>query len=139
MKNTLFSADGQALVLYIPLEDKSYAHDVSTSMQAAIAGLESDDRFHIAGLPVAEETFGVEMFVQMAISAPAAMLVIFLLMWFFFRRVIVIVAPMIVAMVAVLGTMAALVISGNTIHIMSSMIPIFIMPIAVLDAVHIHL
>jgi hypothetical protein len=33
--------------------------------------------------------------------------------------------------------MALLVITGNTIHIMSSMIPIFIMPIAVLDSVHI--
>ena len=33
--------------------------------------------------------------------------------------------------------MSALVITGKTIHIMSSMIPIFIMPISVLDSVHI--
>ncbi len=138
LRDTLFSADGKAAVLYLPLEDKSYAHDVSQSLHDAIAELDAgSDQFHIAGLPVAEETFGIEMFVQMAISAPAAMLLIFALMWLFFRRVIVIVAPMIIAMVAVLGTMALLVISGNTIHIMSSMIPIFIMPIAVLDAVHI--
>ena len=38
---------------------------------------------------------------------------------------------------AMLATMALLVVSGNTVHIMSSMIPIFIMPIAVLDSVHI--
>jgi hypothetical protein len=86
---------------------------------------------------VAEDTFGVEMFYQMAISAPLAMLVIFLLMWVFFRKLVLIVSPMVVAMVSALGTMALLVISGNTVHIMSSMIPIFIMPIAVLDAVHI--
>jgi predicted RND superfamily exporter protein len=138
LRGTLFSDDGRAVVLYLPLERKAFAHDVSVALQRAIAQLDrGDDRFHIAGLPVAEETFGVEMFVQMAISAPLAMFVIFVLMWLFFRRVIVIVSPMIIAMVSVLTTMALLVVSGNPIHIMSSMIPIFIMPIAVLDSVHI--
>jgi uncharacterized protein len=47
------------------------------------------------------------------------------------------VAGLIVALVAVITTMSLLVIFGKTVHIMSSMIPIFIMPIAVLDAVHI--
>lgn len=79
----------------------------------------------------------MEMFKQMAISAPVAMLIIFLLLWFFFRKLTLIVAPMIVAMVSAVGTMGLLVVTGHTIHIMSSMIPIFIMPIAVLDAVHI--
>ena len=44
---------------------------------------------------------------------------------------------MIVAMVSVIFTMGLLIVTGNTVHIMSSMIPIFIMPIAVLDSVHI--
>ncbi len=138
MRDTLYSGDGKALSIFIALTDKSEAHDVSVALQKKIKELgRGDDAFHIGGLPVAEATFGVEMFVQMATSAPLAMLVIFLLMWLFFRRLIVIVSPMIVAMVAALTTMALLVITGNTIHIMSSMIPIFIMPIAVLDAVHI--
>jgi len=86
---------------------------------------------------VAQDQFGVEMFIQMAISAPAAMVLIFLLMWAFFRQWNLIVAPMLVAMASVIITMGALVATGQTVHIMSSMIPIFIMPIAVLDAVHI--
>ena len=73
----------------------------------------------------------------MAISAPVAMLVIFMLMLLFFRKLPLIVPPMIVAMVSAISTMALLIVTGNTIHIMSSMIPIFIMPIAVLDAIHI--
>jgi predicted RND superfamily exporter protein len=73
----------------------------------------------------------------MAISAPAAMLVIFLLMYFFFRNLTLVMSSMLVAMVSVLCTMALLVITGNTLHIMSSMIPIFVMPIAVLDSIHI--
>ncbi|MBL4895062.1 MAG: MMPL family transporter [Emcibacter sp.] len=86
---------------------------------------------------MAQDTFGVEMFIQMAISAPMAMLLIYLLMWYFFKKASLVVSPMIVAMVSVISTMGLLVITGNTVHIMSSMIPIFIMPIAVLDAIHI--
>jgi len=96
-----------------------------------------EDKYHITGLPVAEDTFGVEMFKQMAISAPLAMLVIFILLLVFFRKLLLIIAPMIVALVSVILTMGLLVITGNTVHIMSSMIPIFIMPIAVLDTVHV--
>jgi predicted RND superfamily exporter protein len=73
----------------------------------------------------------------MAVSAPLAMLVIFVLMLLFFRKLVLVVSPMIVAVVSVIATMALLVVTGNTIHIMSSMIPIFIMPIAVLDSIHI--
>jgi hypothetical protein len=101
------------------------------------SGFPGQDAVHITGLPVAEDTFGVEMFKQMAISAPTAMLVIFLLLLFFFRKLLLILAPMIVAMVAVITTMGLLIATGNKVHIMSSMIPIFIMPIAVLDSVHI--
>ncbi|MCP4448501.1 MAG: MMPL family transporter [Myxococcales bacterium] len=138
LKDTLVSHDGKALVIYVPIEDKDVAHEVAVALQDKLDALGTGkDQFHIAGLPVAEDTFGIEMFIQMAISAPVAMLVIFLLMWFYFRRFSLIVSPMLVAMAAALSTMALLVITGNTIHIMSSMIPIFIMPIAVLDAVHI--
>ena len=55
----------------------------------------------------------------------------------FFRKLVLIIAPMIIAMVSVILTMGTLIIAGFPVHIMSSMIPIFIMPIAVLDAVHI--
>lgn len=99
--------------------------------------IEGDEDFHITGLPVAEDTFGVLMFKQMAISAPLAMLIIFVLMWFFFRSALVILPAIWDALIATLATMSLLVITGNTVHIMSSMIPIFIVPIAVLDDVHV--
>ena len=56
---------------------------------------------------------------------------------FFFRNLTLVMSSMLVAMVSVLCTMALLIITGNTLHIMSSMIPIFVMPIAVLDSIHI--
>lgn len=137
MKGTLVSEDGQAIALYLPLSDKHLSHRVASLLRAKIATFTSGDDYHITGLPIAEDTFGVEMFKQMAISAPLAMLVIFLLLLLFFRKVVLIVAPMIVALVSCIATMAALIATGNTIHIMSSMIPIFIMPIAVLDSIHV--
>jgi predicted RND superfamily exporter protein len=77
------------------------------------------------------------MFVQMGISAPLAGVMIFLLMLYFFRSPALVVAPMLVAMATVIMSMGLLIGMGFTVHIMSSMIPIFLMPIAVVDSVHI--
>ncbi|THB75483.1 MAG: RND transporter [Gammaproteobacteria bacterium] len=139
LKNTLVSEDGKATAIYVPLTDKHESHRVATEIKQIIADLKPapDDKLYITGLPVAEDTFGVEMFTQMSISAPLAGLVIFILMWFFFRSVTLISAPMIMAVVTVVCTMGVLIGLGYTVHIMSSMIPIFLMPIAVLDSVHI--
>ncbi|GAA5317722.1 MAG: hypothetical protein AseanaTS_29270 [Candidatus Pelagadaptatus aseana] len=138
LNGTLVSEDGQALALYLPITSKDTSYRIRNQLLSFTQGWEqSGDEVHITGLPVAEDTFGVEMFIQMAISAPLAMLLIFALLWWFFKRLILVVSPMVLAMVCSLATMGLLIISGNTLHIMSSMIPIFIMPIAVLDAVHI--
>jgi len=137
LQDTMVSSGGRALALYLPLTTKDISWNVREEIRAFIAGWPQQDQVYITGLPVAEDTFGVEMFYQMAISAPLAMLVIFILMWWFFGNLLLVISPMILAMVTSLSTMALLVITGNTVHIMSSMIPIFIMPIAVLDSVHI--
>lgn len=138
MRGSLVSEEGKALMLYFPIERKDMSYDLSQSLKEKIKSFpDGGAEYHITGLPVANDTFGVEMFIQMAISAPTAMVLIFLLMWFFFRRFTLIISPMILAVMSVIITMGALIVSGNTVHIMSSMIPIFIMPIAVLDAVHI--
>ncbi len=137
LKGTLVSEDGKALCIYIPISQKDFAYQVRQHLLAKIATFSGDEKYYITGLPVANDTFGVEMFKQMAISAPLAMLFIFLLMLIFFKNIKLIIAPMILAMVTVLCTMGLLIGTGNTVHIMSSMIPIFLMPIAVVDSIHI--
>ena len=82
MDGTLISEDGKAVSLYLPLTSKDVSFRVYQALKAFIAEQAGDEQYFITGLPVAEDTFGVEMFMQMAISAPAAMLVIFLLMCF---------------------------------------------------------
>ena len=136
LRGKLASDDGKALALFIPLESKEYAHEVGAELQAFIDELGGDEDYHLAGIPLAEDTFGTEMFVQMAIGGPAAFVLIFLLMLFFFRSPRLVMAPMLVAMMSVTWTMGLLIGLGFTVHIMSSMIPVFLIPIAVLDAIH---
>jgi hypothetical protein len=132
----LASDDGEAMAIFVPVESKEVAHEVAAKIQSAIDGLGGDEDWHLAGIPLAEDTFGGEMFKQMAVSAPAAFLVIFLLMLYFFRKPAIVLAPMIVAMMSVIWTMGLLIGLGFTVHIMSSMIPIFLIPIAVLNSIH---
>jgi predicted RND superfamily exporter protein len=137
LKGTVVSEDGKAICLYLPLTSKDLSYRVYGELKTKIAEFEGDEEYHITGLPVAEDTFGVEMFVQMAVSAPLAMAVIFVLMLLFFRKLVLVISPMIVALVSVISTMGLLIGLGYPVHIMSSMIPIFLMPIAVVDSVHI--
>ncbi|MBC8432021.1 MAG: MMPL family transporter [Desulfobacterales bacterium] len=138
-KGTLVSEDGKAMGIYLPITSKDFAYQVRERLLEKIESFDdvNGDDYYITGLPVAEDTFGVEMFVQMAISAPLAMFAIFLLLLFFFRKLSLIISPMIIAVMTVICTMGLLIGTGNTLHIMSSMIPIFLMPIAVVDSIHI--
>jgi len=136
-KGTLVSEDEKAIALYIPIIGKTYSYNVANLVEKLTADWPAEDQVYITGQPVAQDTFGVEMLVQMASSAPLAGLVIFLLLLLFFRRVSLIIAPMLVAILSVICTMGLLIGLGFSVHIMSSMIAIFLMPIAVADSVHI--
>ena len=136
-KGTLVSEDEKAIALYIPILEKTYSYNVANLISTLTADWPAEDQVYITGQPVAQDTFGVEMLVQMASSAPLAGLVIFLLLLLFFRRLSLIIAPMLVAIVSVVCTMGLLIGLGFDVHIMSSMIAIFLMPIAVADSVHI--
>lgn len=137
LNGTLISEDGKALCLYIPVRSKTLSYQVAEQIREFTRELKGNERYYITGLPVAEDTFGVEMFKQMAVSAPLAGVFIFLLMWFFFRNFVLVASAMAVAIITVLCTMGLLIGMGYPVHIMSSMIPIFLMPIAVVDSIHI--
>lgn len=137
LANTLVSDDGKAAAIYVPVTSKDESYRIAEEIRDLIKQLTTNDQYYITGLPVAEDQFGVEMFVQMGIAAPMAGLAIFLLMWLFFRSIPLVVGPMIVAMATVLMTMGLLIGMGFRVHIMSSMIAIFLMPVAVVDSTHI--
>ncbi|MDF1543718.1 MAG: MMPL family transporter [bacterium] len=137
LKGKLASDDGKAIAIFVPIESKDMSHRIAGEITALTEKYGGNETYHIAGLPVAEDSFGAEMFAQMAYSAPAAMLIIFLLMLLFFRQAKIIIAPMIVAVMSIIWSMGLLIMTGHTVHIMSSMIPIFLMPISVLNSIHI--
>jgi len=137
LKNTLVSENGKAMCLYVPIIAKTYSYNVANLVKVLTADWNGDEKIYITGQPVAQDTFGVEMVIQMATSAPLAGLAVFLLLLFFFRRLSLIIAPMILAIVSIICTMGLLIGLGFNVHIMSSMIAIFLMPISVADSVHI--
>ena len=140
LKGKLASDDGSLVGIFVPIEKgmKSYSYYIGERIrQITEKYAHSDEKIHLAGLPIAETTFGIEMFIQMAVYAPAAGLLIFLLMGLFFKNIRMISGPLILAMITVVWAMGGLIYSGNSVHIMSSMIPIFLMPIALLDSIHI--
>jgi len=126
------------LAIFVPIRDKDYSYPLRQAVldfwdqQPEEAG-----KIHIAGLPVAEETFGVQMFYQMATSAPLAFLLIGIIMLIFFRSFSLVTWALFQAAIVVIWVMGALIGLGYTVHIMSTMIPIFLLPVAVVDSIHI--
>ena len=134
----IVSRDGNATSIYIPIEKKDQSYRISKEIEGIIKKeLTPQQKYYLAGLPIAEDTFGNEMFVQMGITAPLAGFFIMILLFLIFRMGIAVVPPMLDAMLSVIWTMGLLIGLGFTVHIMSSMIPIFLMPIALLDDIHI--
>ena len=137
LRGRMFSDDGQVICIYLPLTNKHLSYKIYTELQQKVAQMGGEETYHIAGLPVAEVAIGVEMFSQMAFGSPMAMVVIFALLLFFFRKLRLVILPMIIAMFSVITTMGLLIASGFPVHILSSMIPIFLMCIGVVSSIHI--
>ncbi|GMQ81103.1 MAG: MMPL family transporter [Rhodothermia bacterium] len=138
LADKLASRDATGIAIYIPIAQKDMAHDIGTAVEEIVTKeLSEGQQYYLAGMPIAEDTFGVEMFQQMGIMAPIAGMVIFILLLLLFRKLTFVLPAMAVAMFSVVWGMGLLIGTGFTVHIMSSMIPVFLMPIAVLDSVHI--
>ncbi|HYH95624.1 efflux RND transporter permease subunit [Hyalangium sp.] len=137
LNGTMVSEDRKSIMIFLPLTSKHVSHRVYNELLGKIKELNAKEKYMITGLPMAEDVFGVEMFMQMGISGPVSMMMLFFLLLIFFRKLNLVLAPMIIANVAVMVTMGMLIICGYPVHVLNSLIPIFIMPISVLDAVHI--
>ncbi|KMY66227.1 RND transporter [Desulfocarbo indianensis] len=137
LKGRMFSEDGKVICLYLPLTDKHLSYRINSELNKKIAQMKGDEEYHIAGVPVAEVAIGVEMFSQMSVGSPLAMLVIFGLMFLFFRKMRIIILPMIIATFSVMATMGLMIALGFQVHILSSMIPIFLMCIGTVSSIHI--
>ncbi|WP_448873456.1 efflux RND transporter permease subunit [Desulfobulbus propionicus] len=137
LKGQMISADGKALCIALPLTNKLASYRIYQELEKKIKEIDGEEEYHIAGLPVAESAVGVEMFKQMTFAAPLTMLTIFGLLYLFFRKWVLIILPMLIATVSVVAALGLMIAFGYPVHILSSMLPIFLMPIAICDSVHI--
>jgi predicted RND superfamily exporter protein len=134
--NRIVSNDGTTTAIYIPIEPSANGKEIADRIRKLLPQDGAGDQFFLAGDPVARDTFGVEMFRQVALFAPLAGLLMCIALWFMFRNVWLIVANMAVAMTSIIWSMGLLIGLGYPVHIMSSMSPVFLMAIAT-DSVHI--
>ncbi len=132
------SADGKGIAVYIPIEEKDMSYRIAGEIDDILENemLPGQD-YYVAGLPIAEDTFGHEMFLQMGVVAPLAFAGIMLLVYLLFGQALFLIPIGLTALYSVVWAMGLLIGTGSTVHIMSSMIPVFLMPIAILDTVHI--
>ncbi|MBI4501528.1 MAG: MMPL family transporter [Gemmatimonadetes bacterium] len=133
----LVSEDGTTTAVYVPLERGANGKVVADQIRDLLARERTAGlQYFVAGDPVARDTFGAEMFRQMAVFAPLAGFVMLIALHFMFRSFALSLSIMAVAMVASSWSMGLLVAVGQPVHIMSSMMPVFLMAIAT-DSIHI--
>ena len=134
--NRIVSRDGKTTAIYVPLEKGANGKAVADQIRSIVRRERGSERYHIAGDPVARDTFGAEMFSLMGLFSPIAGMVMFVAIYLMFRSLLLASTMMAVAMVAILWSVGGLVALGFPIHIMSSMSPVFLMAIAT-DSIHI--
>jgi len=135
--NRIISKDGKTTAIYVPLEKGANGKEVADKIRDIVKKEKGDEKYYVAGDPVARDTFGSDMFKLMAIFAPIAGMVMLAVRYLMFRDLFLSVALMMDAMMSIVWSMGLLVALGFPIHIMSSMAPVFLMAIAT-DSMHIY-
>src|SRR3989304_944807 len=132
----LVSEDRTTTAIYVPLEEGADAKEIADGIRSVVSKEKGDERYYVAGDPVARDTFGHTMFMQMGMFSPIAGLIMMVTLYIMFRNVTLAMAMMSVAFLSIIWSMGLLIGVGFPVHIMSSMIPVFLMAIAT-DSVHI--
>jgi len=132
----LVSADGKLTALYVPIEKGANGKVVADRIRNIVAAEKGPEQYFFAGDPVARDTFGIEMFRQMAWFSPLAGMVMMAALYFMFRNATLVLANMGVAMISIVWAMGLFIGLGVPIHIMASMAPVFLMAIST-DTVHV--
>ncbi|MDP2167732.1 MAG: MMPL family transporter, partial [Thermodesulfovibrionales bacterium] len=134
--NRIISEDGKTTAIYVPLEKGANGKEIADKIGEIVKKETGDEKYYVAGDPVARDTFGAEMFKLMGLFSPIAGMIMFIAIYLMFRNLSLSVSMMAVAMVSIIWSMGLLMALGFPIHIMSSMAPVFLMAIAT-DSIHI--
>lgn len=134
--NRIISKDGKTTAIYVPLEKGANGKEIADRIREIVKAESGEEKYYVAGDPVARDTFGAEMFKLMRIFSPIAGMVMFIVAFIMFRSFFLSFSIMIPAMVIIIWSLGFVIGMGYTIHILSSMSPVFLMAIAT-DSIHI--
>ena len=132
----LISEDGKTTAIYIPLEPGANAKLIADQLKEIVKKEKGEEEYYIAGDPVARDTFGAEMFKQMALFSPLAGMIMMVALFLMFGNLSLVFSILAVAFMSITWSMGLLIGLGFPVHIMSSMIPVFLMAIST-DSIHI--
>ena len=132
----LISKDGTTTAIYIPLESGANAKTIADQLREIVTKEKGDEKYYIAGDPVARDTFGAEMFKQMGLFSPLAGMIMMVALFLMFGSFSLVSSILAVAFMSITWTMGLLIGLDFPVHIMSSMIPVFLMAIST-DSIHI--
>lgn len=138
--NGLISPDGSATTIQIEFniaEDDSpamlMAYNAITEITEAVV---SDDRIYLSGPPMIASQTAANMEKDNQTLLPGVLLVILLILFASFGRIQGVVAPLVIAVLSLIWTMGLMSAFGVKQNIVTSMLPVFIVAIAVCDAIH---
>jgi predicted RND superfamily exporter protein len=134
--NRIISKDGKTTAIYVPLEKGANGKEIADRIRETVKKEKGNEKYYVAGDPVARDTFGAEMFKLMAIFAPIAGAIMLFVRYLMFKDLFLSITLMMDAMISIVWSMGLLIALGFPIHIMSSMAPVFLMAIAT-DSIHI--
>lgn len=138
--DSLVSRDGSATTIQVEF---NIAQDDSPAMlqayQAIVAitdQVQSDDRIYLSGPPMIAAQTASNMEKDNQTLLPAVLLVILLILFVSFGRLQGVVAPLLIAIFSLIWTLGLMAACGVKQNIITSMMPVFIISIAVCDAIH---
>lgn len=138
--DSLVSRDGSATTIQVEF---NIAQDDSPAMLQVYQAIvditdkvQGDDRIYLSGPPMIAAQTASNMEEDNQTLLPAVLLVILLVLFVSFGRVQGVVAPLLIAIFSLLWTLGLMAACGVKQNIITSIMPVFIISIAVCDAIH---
>ena len=83
--NRIISKDGKTTAIYVPLEKGANGKEIADRIREILKKESGDEKYYVAGDPVAKDTFGAEMFKLMRVFSPIAGMIMFIVSYIMFR------------------------------------------------------
>ncbi|MFK7899503.1 MAG: RND family transporter [Cyclobacteriaceae bacterium] len=137
--SSFFSKDGKSAALFVKHKNMITREESAEMMESfnELIGNHSFDEIHVAGRVQAETEYVRKLQIELSIFVSTSILLIILFLYISFRSWWGIIVPMIVVMLSVfwcIGTMTAF---GNSINLMTVLMPTIMFVVGMSDVVHI--